>query len=669
MDKLRSFLILISVYLISNAAYAGWLHSITNNIKNTFSDDDRWIELGPDKSLNDPGGARLLSQRPILNSLWYIDEQTIYAVSDDKLYRSNDGGDNWQPVLELHTQGEWVRFDRSGMRGFAGSPFLLNVTDDGGKHWRTLDPDAIFQELTGKPLSTMIIDMVSTIWLNPDSGEGAFSAGCSYFTSTDLGRHWSVHHIYREPGKQLCITDSPFALDLDSGLAVAARIGGDGLYKREDDGRWQTICDFDEVGAILLKLPYCPDMSQPQIKDFVSRFMTDGDLPPSAYQSFDLGELNTENAPERLSNINLQDNGKQQWLSFRGQLAFKINESAGQNWKISSNSPSLEALYPVSDHESLGVDDYGAFFTSDAGRTWKTLGAPGGGIYMHWYQAKYNRLWATSSGELWVIDANAEGSWKKVSTPYLADDFGPINHDETGEILWIMSNEPVLLLSSDGGDTWTTLEFKADGELDYDRGIVTAHCHNNPPGCLLLTADGNLLSVNLSTKQPLVADKPTTRMTEHEPSSITWMTAHRGNIVAYNNDAEHILLKEQGDTTWKELPLPKQNIYMHKVNSEGDIVATGQTVLDRAYLHLGQAYGESWTELHLKGWEGSVRLLCADDKLENLLIGEDGDGVAFSSDGGKHWEVIDAKAAFCGIANGYMWIRDRDFRIYALDKN
>ncbi len=665
-SRLRTLLFMPAILACVTYAEADWLDNLADGLKDVLANGSKWVELKPNENFNTPMGARLIARRPIFNSVWFINKHVVYAVSDHWLHRSTNGGKSWEPVVELPKRAQWVQFEQSGQRGYAGSPFLLEVTDDGGKQWRTVDPAAIFTELTGKQLDEQTIDWSSAIQLSPESGEGAFSAGCHYFTTEDMGRHWSMHSVEREPGKKLCIAQSPFAVDFDNGLIVATRVGGDAVYKRQANGRWQTMCDFDKTHAILLELSYCADVIDPAITSFVSRFESFGVLPPMDYEAFDLRELNTPRASERLDGINLQDNGRRQWLSFRGQLALKLNESTDHRWQVVSNMPRLEHLYPVSRSEALGIDDYGAFLTNDAGVTWQPLGAPGSGIYEHWYQAKHNRLWATSDRELWVIDAVAEGRWKKVPTPYLVDEFATINHDSSEELLWIESNEPVLLLSRDGGITWTALEIESGDEPDYERGIDMAHCQNNPPSCLILTKDGNLITAELFDKAPRISDKANTSMPEYEYMAIEWMTVDNGDVIAYDDENARILVNEKGDSTWDERPVPHEDLFIRKVNHDGKILASSRDRLERAYLHVGKNYGKSWSDLRLKGWEGSVRFLCADDTLNNILIGEDGEGIAFSNDGGNRWQVIDTDPAFCGIANGYMWMFDRDFRIYAL---
>jgi photosystem II stability/assembly factor-like uncharacterized protein len=169
----------------------------------------------------------------------FLDAYTGYALADDLLYRSDDGGSHWSKVSDLQAGGPFFFLNRSDgwmveSRGTAGGPkgypwhHYLRRTHDGGKTWSTTALDV------GSGLvyfSRIVFFDDSTGFL---LGMGNYGIGSYIGRTTDGGQTWQWYDSRDEPWGVKGIFASSF-VDRQRGWLVT-HSGGSSYILHTDDG-------------------------------------------------------------------------------------------------------------------------------------------------------------------------------------------------------------------------------------------------------------------------------------------------------------------------------------------------------------------------------------------------------------------------------------------------
>lgn len=298
----------------------------------------------------------------------FTSSSVAWRVANQRVYRSTDAGESWQPVLTTNsditkTNGESWFFDDSRAAVVGGDfqhGFLLYATEDGGRSWR----DAFLPHTT--PTVTSIDRVffaspaVGWVLANENGPSLTLQAQILYKTS-DSGKHWST------------VATSSAADPLPGRLPPATAI--DQMAFADQTTGW--IIGNDIVGCLPTGLAV---------------FVTiDGgitwkrqDLPPVS--GFDLARAQAMSAPVQLASS--------------GELLLPVEIP--------------QPLPPGSPPRSS--DDRVVMYKSvDGGQTWAsplvlpqtppTDAALAGGIVdaSHWWLAVYREVWVTSdAGRTWV---------------------------------------------------------------------------------------------------------------------------------------------------------------------------------------------------------------------------------------------------------------------------
>ncbi len=609
-------------------------------------------------------GITLVQQRPVFTAYWPLSARELYATSRDQLYHSGDGGEHWEGVIELPEGSEWLRFDGRGQRGYAGSPWELQVTLDGGSSWHEIKPSAIFDAEAGAKLSDQLNNFTSAIYLDLESGAGSFTAGGAYFATRDYGKSWSIHTVENRPGKWLPVSDSPFALDLEAGLAVIDSPSNEMLFERQESGQWVVNCMMDELMAAIAEQTLCDESSEPAIQRFMARYDSLGAMLPWGQEPTDLPAL-ASGGGNGLAEPVVQQAGAFSWVAVPEGLALQDGE--GGPWEVRFYTPAwLQTVYPLSAGSALGLTDEQAYFSSDAGQSWWPVPAASGYIESHWFQQRHNRLWAVDDGRLWSLEAAVQATWQEVPQVEGVAEFAAIGHDASGEAIWVESDYGYHI-SVDGGDHWAALSREALGEGE-EIGLSHLACWAGQPACVVLLEDGRLLPLSLAAGEVRAGAVPRATL----PEGVEWvdgLVANGERIIAVDSERSQLLIRDEGDGPWQSHPYAAEGeIVRYDVNLNGHVVFSGYD-----FLLIGHNFGADWRVVEPAGLQ-DVELLCADRDLGQLTVRgytrwEEDEQLAVSHDAGESWESEEVEGGWCGSANGYLWRRDHNLSIYRWGNN
>ncbi len=194
----------------------------------------------------------------------FVDDQVGWIVTPDSratpsayvaqtLWRTRDGGQNWQPVQEPGQCVALLAFNfvsaTTGFGACAGQPGAGNQgkeiygTADGGDHWTLLAEVGIAEGALGHGYATDIFFLNSNLgWLSTDRG--------GLKASQDGGQTWQATNpvypadeflarvVFVSP-QQGWVLSSPMI----SGSGLNQHVGGVGLFGTTDGGQtWQQLC-------------------------------------------------------------------------------------------------------------------------------------------------------------------------------------------------------------------------------------------------------------------------------------------------------------------------------------------------------------------------------------------------------------------------------------------
>ncbi len=184
----------------------------------------------------------------------------VYALSIgegnlSRIYKSTDGGTTWtlqhtnrDPKGFLDALAFWDPEHGLVLGDPVGGRFVIRTTDDGGKTWSGIVPDAMPAALPGEGAFAA---SGTCLVVNGDRNAWFGTGGGRVFQSTDRGRTWTVHATPIRSGNG---TSGIFSLtfwDADHGVAV----GGD--YK--EPNRKGKLCALSSDGGRTWRLSRGPE--------------------------------------------------------------------------------------------------------------------------------------------------------------------------------------------------------------------------------------------------------------------------------------------------------------------------------------------------------------------------------------------------------------------------
>ncbi len=199
------------------------------------------------------GSWRKANDAPVFNRIddvAFINDSVAFMGQDGKVYRSEDGGDNWTQIGNLPNQA-YVRSIEflNDSTGFIGTIFdikngvALYRTDDGGKNWRSVS-----DKVQGGMYGICGLDHIGQTFI----GVGIYSEPGRFYISRDGGDTW----------KSTLIPESAALVDclmLDENTFLISGNSPDGrkaLILKSDDGgeSWREVAKSQYVMSYCWKL-------------------------------------------------------------------------------------------------------------------------------------------------------------------------------------------------------------------------------------------------------------------------------------------------------------------------------------------------------------------------------------------------------------------------------
>lgn len=383
----------------------------------------------------------------------FATDHTLFAATWGGLLKSTDGGDNWQwqhrlyfgPPGAMATVALAPDFPTSGHL-MAGSAWgRLYLSRDGGLHWT----------------ANYSITSPAVIAYSPAFAQDqtAFAGGWYLYKTTDGGTSWT--EILTESVSSLVVSPQ---FSTDQTLFA----GGNGLYISRDGGTtWiSTTINVSNpyINALVVSPAYATDQAL-----FAG---TGGGL----YQSSDGGTtwMPVVGYPAGLPALALAISPN--WpahpvlLVGTPQGVYRTTDG-GTTWARTENRTPLAttslALSPDSSLLLTGAADYGLYGSSDSGTTWAAMGINEGGYYYslpdlaispnYSHDRTIFAVWASgvSIGGAIYRTTDSGQTWQRV---YGTDYVGAIAISPqytTDRTIYAAGNRGQVLVSQDGGDTWT----------------------------------------------------------------------------------------------------------------------------------------------------------------------------------------------------------------------
>lgn len=547
-----------------------------------------------------------------------VDPQILYLGTDGGLFRSDDGGDTFHPVLDHGYITDIEIAPGNPAVGYAAYHSRYDVAD--GVIYKTTDRGRAWAQISNETLPgnlhilELAVDREDENRLYLLAGEGRFACGpAALFESTDGGQSWTriaadlgqiadfalapddsrtlyltTYGDVWDPGYR-CITDDP-----DGGY----------LYRGHYDGgwTWEQWTDEDDLGSRnLLVWPDADDrhavrvidIDYPEIWETTDegitwRWLGSKEEWETGWTSVDFAYGGSFNGDAKTLGVDLSDPDALLWVDSQFVWATRddgrsfgplyTNEVAPGKWRSRGVDNIVTfglALAADSAHVYLAMPDLGCFRSDDGGETWQNCNDP-----------------------------NYVGTWEGVggnSMTVLADPTRP-------NVVWLTQAEEIeashtLLRSDDYGVTWTpTNTGLPDG---IPSGLNVDPHSPTDRRTLFITVDGDVYrSRDDGYTWTLVLDCNGCRHTA--------VDAHDGNPVYAGGEAGFWRSTEGGAPgTWEQTGLPEMR------GSLGD---------------------EFWDTY----WEGVAAIRPDPFNAEGVYVAVFGEerGLYHSRDGGRTWEHL-----------------------------
>jgi photosystem II stability/assembly factor-like uncharacterized protein len=367
---------------------------------------------------------------------------SVYASACSGLYESPDDANHWTklPTPKGAFRTWFVALDpRHSGTVFAGTTEGLLRSEDGGKGWRVVTPEAV----RSIAFDVFVRDRIFFA-----------STTAGLMLSTDGGRTLRASNVGFTNRNFTVLTGAKGVLYANSVFEP----GSGGVYRTDNFGlRWQRASE--PAGQEIRLMSAAPD--QP------------GALFAAGYhgllKSKDGGKTWSERSSPAGSHFTaLLALPHEILLAATDQGLFRSDD--GINWeaKSSSGAGSISALGASGSGASVvAVGAQGAMVSRDAGATWRACGQPASSA--SWYglafdaAASHTALAATSAGLFRSTDDCK--SWSRDSTGLLTDTVSVVLFHPTRSGEAYAAQDGHLFRSSDGGKNWQSLDDDEDGRV------------------------------------------------------------------------------------------------------------------------------------------------------------------------------------------------------------
>lgn len=662
--QLKTKAIALTLLCAAIAATTLWTQSSTKKSQQQSSDAPH-----PATSTD----ATVVKTTRFFNDYWLLDNNTRYAVSETHLYRSDDRGNTWHQEKELAHSGYEIQFDKSGTRGWAGDRYTgMELTEDGGQTWRNISPVSIYEKINNKTYREGITSGISAIHLDPETGRGAFTARCAFYSTDNFAQTWSKTQFVNDKGNKACFVDTPFAMNSAGDLALIRDLLYHQLYKyNETSESWEAICELNssEIG---INLCDNDDSLSQHEKDFVSVYQNEesyygtghpGTTVREALEMFDsLPVKNMQRAPKRAQDT--------YWFAERGYLV--TSTDFGNNWQIEQDIKSFQKVLPVNETTAFGWNKYGPLWlTNNSGNSWKrvfnnklsypldiTLSGNG------------QDLWALYADRLIHIDTGAQRTTE--IQHWTNSVYDKVGATANGKIVWVYDDSGFdAAFSFDNGLTWQ--KYKASkvqrtGLAKWSAGyILDINCNESSGSCFLLRADDTLTELNWKhgVIAPTSSSSITLPDTDEESDYFRYLLIGSGspNLIVLREYSDHAYVSTNNGRSWKRESLGASDIWEQALTSNdgNHFLLKGEDGIA-----ISNDFGLSWR--HKSFGDGYQFNHCwsADGKTQYLLNDE---SIVYSTNSGKRWRSYATDYdTWCGINNGYVWLSHQNIEISLLEE-
>lgn len=315
---------------------------------------------------------------PIFADQWLFSDGRRIALANDGIYTRRNTQTEWRTVYRAdnHDEAVSLKFDSQQRRGVATYGAATITTIDGGLNWTRMNTDPVVQNQFGTT-----DHWTSGVYLDPETGHGSFTANCTWFSTDDFGKSWSVTSLeFSDPEQQrkACLSIHPWALDADAGFALVRHLRKDYILARPEGSTnalndWQPLCRTREW-VWEVNVDFCGDVALNDAQRTFYDKINQGWRRTTPYLTADIiNELmDGASLPQQLLGA-MRDNGANRWIAGRGFLA--IADKSGQ-FEFEYRIPALEAIYPLNDSQAVGVSWHRIYQSEDAGRIWRLISKP-----------------------------------------------------------------------------------------------------------------------------------------------------------------------------------------------------------------------------------------------------------------------------------------------------
>ena len=613
---------------------------------------------------------------PIFNDVWLFADGRALAVTNGTLHERAAEDSEWSAVRELSFSygAEYLHFDRAGQRGVLGAGFenpLRSV--DGGRSWTTVETEDIFEELRGREFGEGLLDDSSIVYLDPQTGRGSFMMGCRFFTTTDFAETWDMIELVDVEGDTKCPDDTPFAVDVELGIARAAVLGSEYLLHKETPGSpWSVLCAIDfESFLVVGKAPGCNDegVLSPERAAFVALEAREDEIVSRRFEESMLDELFQGTPFEELAHVTtLRDNGKTTWISGPG-LLLRRNDSGA--FVADYRVPRLTTIAAKDDRRALGIAGSVVYVTDDGGRIWSRLSDPSE-PYLSFV------LHVPETGDAYLAGENALWTWRGDGLREMLprpEEFDVRTARSSPDGMRVaLADDTQMLYASDGGNTWRVLEIPYPPETVDEYGdawradLVTLDCAMTEGGrCAAVFDSGAALSWSINA--PGAATPLPNVLTEDGYAyGFLALLGERPEYVYLPSETSQLHRLEDDSWSASRLGIVFEGTDLHGVRGDRRMVALqlaeGRVLfVDEAGTHhlFDQEAWREWSED-----SGQLRL-CWSGMDERALLTSSDARLAISSDHGASWRQAQGDntlGSACGVQDDWLWLMGEGMSVY-----